>query len=61
MEPWSNYLATYQDCIPNYLTSRVEKMLSCTDPEKPGYHKDACREHPDQYIVLPHFSGAALC
>ncbi|MFQ6066138.1 MAG: hypothetical protein ACE5K3_02520 [bacterium] len=50
---WPNYLATHQDSIPDYVIITIEKMLSCRDPEKLGYHKYACPDHPDQYIVVP--------
>lgn len=36
-------------------------MLSCRDPEKLGYHKYACPEHPEQYIVIPHSCKSRFC
>lgn len=45
---WSNYLATHRDSIPDYVIITIGKMLSCRDPEKLGYHKYACPEHPEE-------------
>ncbi len=56
-----NYLAAQQDSIPDYVSATIKKMLSCRDPEKLGYHKYACPEHPDQYIVIPHSCKSRFC
>ena len=58
---WPNYLAAHQDSIPNYVSATIEKMLSCRDPEKLGYHKYACPEHPEQYVVIPHSCKSRFC
>ena len=58
---WPNYLATHQDSIPDYVSATIEKMLSCRDSEKLGYHKYACPEYPDQYVVIPHSCKSRFC
>jgi len=52
-EHWENYLSQHQDSLRQDVIWTVEKMLSCRDPERLGYHKFACPEHPDQYIIVP--------
>lgn len=58
---WPNYLATQQASILDYVSATIEKMLSCRDPEKLAYHKYACPEHPEQYIVVPHSCKSRFC
>ena len=60
-ENWEAYLAKHRDSIPDYVPLVIEKMLSCRDPEKLGYHKFACPDHPDQYIVVPHSCKCRFC
>jgi len=36
---WPNYLVAHQTSISNYVSATIEKVLSCRDPEKLGYHK----------------------
>ena len=36
-------------------------MLSCRNPQRLGYHKYACPEHPDEYIIVPHFCKTRFC
>ncbi len=57
---WPDYLATHRDSILDYIIITIKKMLSGRDPEKLGYHKYACPEHPDQYIVVPHSCKSRL-
>jgi len=56
-EYWENYL----DSLRQDVIWTVEKMLSCRNPEKLGYHKYACPEHPDEDIIVPHSCKARFC
>jgi len=58
---WQKYLAVHQDLTPDYVITTVEKMLSCRNPHQLGYHKYACPEHPEQYIVVPHSCKSRFC
>jgi len=60
-EHWENYLSRYQDSLRQDVIWTVEKMFSCRSPEKLGYHKYACPEHPDQYIIVPHSCKTRFC
>lgn len=52
-EHWENYLSRHKDSLRQDVIWTVEKILSCRNPERLGYHKYACPEHPDQYIIVP--------
>jgi len=52
-EHWENYLSSHKDSLRQDVIWIMEKMLSCRNPERLGYHKYACPEHPDQYIIVP--------
>ena len=60
-EHWENYLSQHKDSLRQDVIWTVEKMLSCRDPKRLGYHKYACPEHPDQYIVVPHSCKTRFC
>ena len=52
-EHWENYLSRHKDSLRQDVIWTIKKMLSCRNPERLGYHKYACPEHPDQYIIVP--------
>ena len=52
-EHWENYLSQHKDSLRQDIIWTVEKMFSCRDPQRLGYHKFACPEQPDQYIIIP--------
>jgi len=52
-EHWENYLSSHKDSLSQDVIWTIEKMLSCHNPKKLGYHKYSCPEHPDQYIIVP--------
>lgn len=58
---WPDYLLKNKDSIPDYVPPVIEKMLSCRDPQKLGYHKFACPDHPDQYTIVPHSCKGRFC
>ena len=60
-ENWPDYLNKHKDSIPDYVPAVIEKMLSCRDPKKSGYHKFACPDHPNQYVIVPHSCKCRFC
>jgi hypothetical protein len=60
-EHWGAYLSRHKDSLPQHVIRTVQKMLSCRDPDSLGYHKYACPEHPDQYIIVPHSCKTRFC
>ena len=60
-EHWENYLSSHKDSLRQDVIWTIEKMLSCRNPERLGYHKYACPEHPDQYIIVPHSCKTHFC
>lgn len=36
-------------------------MLSCNDPDKLGYHKYDCLEHPEEHIIVPRSCKTHFC
>ncbi|MCK4419312.1 transposase zinc-binding domain-containing protein [Candidatus Aerophobetes bacterium] len=60
-EHWENYLSQHKDSLRQDIIWTVEKMFSCRDPQRLGYHKFACPEHPDQYIIVPHSCKTRFC
>ena len=39
----------------------IEKMISCRNPKRMGYHKYACKEHPKEFRVVPHTCKTRIC
>lgn len=60
-EGWDNYLSKHQNSVPDYVVSTVNKMLNCRNPQKLGYHKYACPDHPEEFIVFPHSCKSRFC
>jgi len=58
---WPDFLKKYRKGIPNYVIENVEKVLNCRDPQRLGYHKYVCENHPDQVIVVPHSCKSRFC
>lgn len=57
---WENYLKAHLD-TPAYAVDAVEKMLNCRNPEKLGYHKYCCPDHPSECVVVPHSCKSRFC
>lgn len=60
-ENWGWFLEKHGTSIPWYVVREVDKMLSCCDPEKAGYHKFVCEDHPEQVVVRPHSCKSKFC
>jgi len=60
-EHWENYLSRHKDSLSQDVIWTIEKMLSCRNPDKLGYHKYVCPDYPDEYIVVPHFCKTRFC
>lgn len=60
-EHWSEFLKKHQKGIPDYVIENVEKILNCRNPERLGYLKCACPEHPEQTVVVPHSRKPRFC
>lgn len=58
---WDKVLVEHRDDIPDYVIDTVDKMLHCRNPEKLGYAKYACPEHPDQFRIVPHSCKSKFC
>lgn len=57
---WWSYLALHPE-IPAYVIDNVDKMMRCRDPERMGYVKMACIDHPDKVRVIPHSCKSRFC
>lgn len=57
---WDNYLEDHPD-VPDYIRENVSKMLFCRDPERSGYTKIACKDHPEYFTVIPHSCKSRFC
>lgn len=57
---WGEYLEKHPR-TPAYIRNEVEKMLNCRNPEKGGYTKYACPDHPGEYLVIPHSCKSRFC
>lgn len=58
---WESVLAKHRDSIPDYAITTVNRMLSCRDPEKLGYAKYSCPDHPQTVKVVPHSCKTRFC
>lgn len=58
---WPNFLEKHHKGIPDYVIENVQKILHCRNPQKMGYHKYACQDHPDQITVVPHSCKSRFC
>ncbi len=57
---WSEYLEKHSE-TPDYIKNEVRKVLNCRNPEKGGYFKYVCPNHPDQITIIPHSCKSRLC
>ena len=57
---WNDFLLT-QACVLDYVEETVNKMLSCRDPERLGYSKYVCPNHPNCLKVVPRSCKSRLC
>lgn len=58
---WNNVLSLHKTEIPDFVITTVNKMLSCRDPEKLGYSKFACPDHPNEITIVPHSCKSKFC
>ena len=58
---WDNFVKTSGISIPGYVKNNVNKMLSCKDPDKLGYHKYCCPDHPKESLTIPHSCKSRFC
>ena len=58
---WGDYLSKYKASIPQYVIDTVEKMLACRDPNKLGYHKYTCPNHPQISVIVPNSCKSRFC
>jgi hypothetical protein len=57
---WDEYLEKHPE-TPGYIRDEVRKVLNCRDPEKGGYSKYACPDHPGEYLIIPHSCKSRFC
>lgn len=60
-EHWDDYLSKNKDSIPQHVIDTVEKMLACRNPNKLGYHKYRCPDHPEISVTVPHSCKCGFC
>lgn len=58
---WGSILAKHKERLPQYVVDTVNKMLACRDPEKLGYAKYSCPDHPLEVRVVPHSCKSRFC
>ena len=58
---WSKFIAQYDHRLRPVILKEVDKMLSCRDPLRSGYHKYTCPTHPDVEVVVPHTCKSRFC
>jgi hypothetical protein len=58
---WEKVLTNHRAHIPEYAMVTVNKMLACRDPEKLGYAKYSCPDHPSEITVIPHSCKSRFC
>lgn len=57
---WDKYLERHPE-VPDYAIKTIEKMLNCRNPDKLGYARVACSDHPECYTVIPHSCKSRFC
>lgn len=58
---WAHYVLAHLHEIPQYVIDTIDKMLDCRNPQRLGYHKYQCPDHPDQFIILPNTCKSPFC
>jgi hypothetical protein len=58
---WSNFAAQHADRLRPVIIKEVDKMLSCRDPLKSGYHKYTCPSCPQVEVIVPHTCKSRFC
>lgn len=59
-EHWDEFLNIHSK-TPKYILAEAKKMLNCRNPQKLGYHKYICPDHPNEYTIVPHSCKGRLC
>lgn len=57
---WDEYLEKHPE-VPDYIKKEVRKVLNCRNPEKGGYAKFVCPNHPEEYVIVPHSCKSRFC
>lgn len=57
---WEEYLEKHPD-VPDYIKNEIRKILGCRDPEKNGFFKYVCPNHPHECVIIPHSCKGRLC
>lgn len=58
---WESILAKHKEQIPEYTIITVNKMLACRDPQRLGYAKYICPDHPEVVTIIPHSCKSKFC
>jgi len=58
---WEPVLAKHKAEIPDHVVDTVNKMLVCRDPQRLGYAKYSCPEHPQKVRIVPHSCKSRFC
>ena len=58
---WPFFLVKYGDRLRPAITEEVDKVLTCRDPHKSGYHLYRCPAHPEIEKVVPHSCKSRFC
>jgi hypothetical protein len=57
---WDEYLEEHP-LVPDYIRENVSKMLNCRNPEKQGYAKVVCPNHPECFTIIPFSCKSRFC
>jgi hypothetical protein len=58
---WSDFVVQHGDQLRPVIIKEIDKMLSCRDPLKSGYHKYTCPTHSDVEVIVPHTCKSRFC
>lgn len=57
---WNAFVAEHSN-LRSSITEEVEKVLTCRDPLKSGYHLYRCPNHPECERIVPHTCKSRFC